>query len=179
MNHGGSEARSLARWVFNFDNNDLAQARDEITSTPAVSVKVESKNKASTLWVPPLGAPPPWELHSPGSSTTALGVPLLWEFHCPGSSTPLVLVGIERRGFFFGIYGALKWIEDIVFFSRRHTNRDSSRFFFKTKTSKKSLFFNEDIEPWCLFLKRRHRLKNEDIPTVIPIIFYKDIEKTC
>ena len=65
--------------VFNFDNNDLAQARDEITYTPAVSVKVESKNKASTLGVPPLGAPPPWELHSPGSSTTALGVPLLWE----------------------------------------------------------------------------------------------------
>ena len=38
----GSEARSLARWVFNFDNNDLAQAREEITSIPATT-KAKSK----------------------------------------------------------------------------------------------------------------------------------------
>ena len=30
MSHGGSEARPLARRVFNFDKNDLAQAREEI-----------------------------------------------------------------------------------------------------------------------------------------------------
>ena len=49
---GGSEARPLARRVFNFDNNDLAQAREEIlefgvklsweggTQSAAVSSKV-------------------------------------------------------------------------------------------------------------------------------------------
>ena len=30
MSHGGTEARPIARRVFNFDNNDLAQAREGI-----------------------------------------------------------------------------------------------------------------------------------------------------
>ena len=30
MSHGGSEARPVARWIFKFDNSDLAQAREGI-----------------------------------------------------------------------------------------------------------------------------------------------------
>ena len=49
MSHGGSEARPLARLVFNFDNNDLALTREVILDEAHLVEQHTHKEKSSVL----------------------------------------------------------------------------------------------------------------------------------